>query len=147
MVMKMVSQKAVLGIIVVIVVAVAAFLLLGGGYGNIYGAPQQQEAPQAKEEVGGAAEGNVIEIEVEATEYSFEPATIRVKAGDVVRIKITNVGNIFHTFTIDEFNINVRLNPGQSETIEFVADKTGTFTIYCIPHKPLGMVGDLVIEG
>jgi nitrosocyanin len=144
----MASQKIVLGIVIVlIIVGVAAFLLMGGGgYGGLYGAPPQQAQEAPQEQKAEAVEGNIVEFEINADEYSFEPATIRVKVGDVVRVKITNVGNIFHTFTIDEFNVDVSLNPGDSTVIEFKVDKAGTFTIYCRPHKPLGMVGEIIVE-
>jgi len=33
-----------------------------------------------------------------------------------------------HGFAINEFNVNERLEPGKTVIVEFVADKTGTFS-------------------
>ena len=141
--------------VVVIVVVVAVVLALGGGVygpspqpGGVYG-PGEYGVPQQpqQQQPSPPAEKPTVTIEVEAGEFYFEPSRIEVKAGEVVEIVITNVGRVFHTFTIDEFNIDIPLNPGETKRVVFRADKTGTFQIYCKPHRALGMVGELVVTG
>lgn len=49
-----------------------------------------------------------------------------------------------HNFNIDEFNVHTRnLGPSESQTITFLADKTGTFEYYCTIHQ--GMNGTITI--
>ncbi len=50
-----------------------------------------------------------------------------------------------HNFNIDELNIHTRdLGFYESQTVTFVADKTGTFEYYCTIHP--GMEGKVTIE-
>jgi len=49
-----------------------------------------------------------------------------------------------HNFNIDEFNVHTRnLGYSESQTITFLADKTGTFEYYCNIHH--GMNGTITI--
>ena len=49
-----------------------------------------------------------------------------------------------HNFNVDELNIHTRdLGYFESQTVSFVADKTGTFQYYCTIHPE--MKGDIVI--
>lgn len=80
--------------------------------------------------------------------YSFTPSEIRVKKGDKVKIVFTNSGG-FHDWVIDEFNARTKqIGSGQTDTVEFVADKVGTFEYYCSVgnHRQMGMKGNLVVE-
>ena len=50
-----------------------------------------------------------------------------------------------HNFNIHEFNVHTRdLGYYESQTITFVADKTGTYQYYCSIHPE--MKGEIVIE-
>lgn len=65
---------------------------------------------------------------------SFEPAAIEVNKGDLVTIHLTNIEQTtdeLHGFGLNEYNINVVVDPGETKTIEFVADKPGVFPYYC----------------
>ena len=80
-----------------------------------------------------------------------DPTTITVNKGDIARI-ITNdlQPSHNHGITIDAFGVNVVTS--NDPTIQFVANQTGTFKIYCGPclNGPLGahpwMVGTLVVN-
>ncbi len=97
----------------------------------------------------GDVEGSVKTFEVSgAASFDFDPAEIRVKQGDTVRIVFTSTGGM-HDFVIDEFDAKTKiLQAEQSETIEFVASEVGTFEYYCSVgnHRQMGMVGNLVVE-
>lgn len=85
---------------------------------------------------------------VEGGMFYFNPKEIRVKQGDTVRIVFTNKEG-FHDWTIDEFNARTtQIAAGKTETIQFVADKTGTFEYYCSVgnHRAMGMKGNLIVE-
>lgn len=90
----------------------------------------------------------VQEIKVEGSPFKFVPAQIRVKKGDTVKVTFVNKEG-FHDFVIDEFDAKTaQLQAGGQETIEFVADKVGTFEYYCSVgnHRTQGMVGKLIVE-
>lgn len=77
----------------------------------------------------------------------FSVKEIKVKKGDLVRVKVTNTkGN--HDFTLDEFGIKSETPLNQEVVIEFVADKTGTFEYYCSKpnHRAKGQWGKLIVE-
>jgi len=50
---------------------------------------------------------------------------------------------------MNEFNARTKqIKAGETETIEFIADKVGSFEYYCSvgQHRQMGMVGTLVVE-
>jgi len=78
----------------------------------------------------------------------FVPATLVVHKGDMVKIKVLN--NIQseppnHGFAIPEFKVEVVVNRGESQTVEFTADKAGIFDIKCHLH-PAHIHGQLVVQ-
>ena len=70
------------------------------------------------------------EIKVTAKKYEFNPSTIKVKQGDHVRLVVTALDHD-HGFKLEAFNIEQLLKKGEAVTIEFTADKAGTFPIEC----------------
>jgi plastocyanin len=78
----------------------------------------------------------------------FNPSELKVKKGDKVKITFNDtMGG--HDLKIDEFKVGTKmLKAGESDSIEFTADKTGTFVYYCsVPgHKQAGMWGNLIVE-
>ncbi len=100
-------------------------------------------ACSGKTESGGSPrvietnEPSVKEFSVTVSHTNYEPVSIEVQKGDAVRIKaVTSKGTSTHNhgITIDEYNINeavVTDDKNSPKIIEFVADKAGTFGIYC----------------
>jgi plastocyanin len=85
---------------------------------------------------------------VEGSNYSFSVPEIRVNKGDTVKIVFTNKNGI-HNWVIDEFSAHTpQISSGQSATVQFVADKAGTFEYYCSVgnHRQMGMKGNLIVE-
>ena len=78
----------------------------------------------------GDVNGDVKEFEITAKQFAFEPETIEINKGDKVRLIVTSV-DVPHGFSILEYGINERLNPGEPAAIEFTADKEGEFTMFC----------------
>jgi cytochrome c oxidase subunit 2 len=88
------------------------------------------------------------EIRMTAKKYEYDPAVITVKEGEQVKLIITALDHD-HGFKIDAFHIDQLLKKGESTTIEFTADTTGTFPFQCshfcgLGHK--GMKGELIVE-
>lgn len=143
-------MKILIGALVIAVVGVGAYFL--------FMKPPAAEAPanEAMQEVSeenavateSGEEGMVREFVVEGGMFYFTPAEIEVNAGDTVRITYKNLEGR-HDLVIDEFGVRTQvLNGVAEETIEFVADRSGTFEYYCSigNHRAQGMVGTIVVN-
>jgi plastocyanin len=97
---------------------------------------------------GMVTNGEVKTFQVEGSSFTFVPAEIRVKKGDTVKVVFKNTEG-FHDWVLDEFSVRTKQIPaGQTDTVQFLADKTGTFEYYCSvgKHRQQGMVGKLIVE-
>lgn len=65
-----------------------------------------------------------------AKRWSFEPATITVNRDDLVKLNIRSL-DVTHGFSLPAFNVDQTLTAGQTTTVEFTADRTGTFDFAC----------------
>ena len=119
------------------------------GQGTPVPETQQQvpaEGKQVEEKVVVSEE--VKEIKITARQFQFEPSTIEVNKGDRVRLVVTSI-DVPHGMAIPEYGINERLNPGTPVTIEFTAEKDGTFTTFCSVFCGAGhsnMKGKIVVK-
>jgi nitrite reductase (NO-forming) len=142
---------------VVILIGIGGFMLLGNSQSNNQPARpepiQNMESPTESvnddsESTDSGKKSNVKEFTIVSKGLNFAPNEIKVNAGDTVRVTYKNtVGT--HDWTIDEFNAKTKLlDAGQEETVEFVADKAGSFEFYCsVPgHRKAGMKGNLIVE-
>lgn len=155
-----------------IIVAVVLVILLGGGAyfyfqnqnsssdmsGNSMmaasSAPVASMVPSNNAMMGSdsammESTGTVKEFTVDGSNFKFEPSTMTVNKGDTVKVTFKNTGG-FHDFVIDEFAgaKTKQIGANASETIEFVADKAGTFEYYCSVgnHRGMGMKGTLTVK-
>ncbi len=90
----------------------------------------------------------VKEFGVEAFQFGFYPEVIEVNQEDKVRITASS-RDVPHGFAIDEYDIDLYLDGLRPKTVEFIADKAGTFTFYC--NVPCGsghrsMKGKLIVK-
>ena len=97
------------------------------------GTPVKQQVPadgqQVEEKIVVLSE-EVKEFKITAKQFQFEPSTIEVNKGDTVKLIVTSA-DVPHGISIPEYGINERLDPGKPVTIEFKAEKEGTFTAFC----------------
>jgi plastocyanin len=90
-------------------------------------------SPQA-----AAAETPVHEVQIVATRYAFEPTTIRVMAGEPVRLVIRST-DVVHGFSIPGLNVDARIPAGgEPVTVEFVAPAPGQYDIACSEYCGAG---------
>jgi nitrous-oxide reductase len=78
--------------------------------------------------------GNNVEIWMTAVRSHFKPEHVEIREGDHVTWHITSVEravDAVHGFAVPAYNINLSLEPGETITFEFVADKPGVFSYYC----------------
>ncbi|TFD36329.1 Sec-dependent nitrous-oxide reductase [Cryobacterium sp. TMT1-62] len=64
----------------------------------------------------------------------FTPEQIPVTVGEKLRIHLTNIEtaeNATHTFAVPNHNLQATLDPGETVSVEFTADRVGSFAFYC----------------
>ncbi|MBI2196602.1 cupredoxin domain-containing protein [Candidatus Daviesbacteria bacterium] len=136
------NTKFIAGFGIVIAVALLGWMLLSKpGQSDQVQTPAVQPQPTP-------TESNVKEFTVVGTPFKFEPAEIKVKLGDRVRITFKNELGM-HNLTIKDLNAATKtIQKGEQDTIDFIVDKSGTFQYNCsVPtHTEKGMVGNLVVE-
>ncbi len=92
--------------------------------------------------------GEIKEFSIIAKQWEFNPKTIEVNQGDKVKLNIKSI-DVTHGFTLPDFGVNSRLNPEQTTVVEFIADKTGTFSFFCSVQCGFGhenMSGQLIVN-
>lgn len=120
-----------------VVLGAAAFLIggCGGASDDDTGNAGSTQAPAGEK------------ITVMGKEFSYDPATLTVKAGRPVTVVLRNTGSIEHDITVDEtkFKLTVPGNSARDKALMF--EKPGTYEFYCsLPgHKSAGMKGELSV--
>lgn len=99
-------------------------------------------------EVNVVEPGTIKEYIIHGSSFKLDPPEIRVNEGETVRIIYVS-DDIGHNLVIDEFNVRTNvISGGTSETLQFTADKKGTFDMYCSvgQHRGLGMEGKIIVS-
>jgi plastocyanin len=147
------------GIVISIIVLV---LLLGVGFYFISSKSNSttgstisndNSGSSVSDQVTALANGNEVTFDLTSSHFRFylngvESPDLKVKQGDKVKIILNNEEG-FHDWKLDEFNAATKqIKAGSSDTIEFVADKKGTFEYYCSvgQHRANGMKGKFIVE-
>lgn len=74
-------------------------------------------------------DGRVIDLT--GADGSWSRDVIRIKQGERVRVRLTS-SDVVHGFALKAYGfMEDEVYPGRVKTIEFVADKAGTFTFTC----------------
>ncbi len=115
------------------------------GYNNVYsltgGMNAWQESGrnliQNVEQTGETKEFNLI-----ASNWNFIPNKIEVNLGDEVILNMKSVEG-YHGIALLDFGVNEYLAPGEEVSVNFIADKQGTFSFFCnVPcgsgHRDMG---------
>ena len=88
------------------------------------------------------------EFNITAQQFSFTPSTITVNKGDTILINAKSM-DVTHGFSIADYNINLQLTPGTTQTATFTADTAGNFSFICSVFCGSGhadMKGTLVVN-
>lgn len=67
---------------------------------------------------------------IEASQFQYTPEAIQVHPGDHVTIDLVST-DVVHGLYIDGYDLNVTADPGQTATLSFIADRSGTFRLRC----------------
>ncbi len=117
--------------------------------------------------VSSADWDTMIDVAVEMDEYSFSPSTLELTTGQPYRIQITNIGDVKHYFTAEEFYRTaafrkaqdssgelkapyfkaVELFPGEQVDLYLIPTEAGTYESVCTitGHEDAGMHGSIVV--
>lgn len=161
------TKNAVIALIVIVILAAGLFI-----YKNNHPGPLPMSSAEETDDAMGAMDENATSTDngpvmtrdedatstatstastktftVDGSNFKFVPSTITVKKGDTVRIVFNNTGGR-HDWRVDELNAATRvIGSGESQTIEFAANKVGSFEYYCSvgEHRQMGMRGILVV--
>ena len=77
--------------------------------------------------------------------YEFSPSELNFNVGEAILFEMT-AEKEFHTFPIDEIEIDEVGDGGQTTKFQISFDRPGVFRFYCIPHEAFGMVGTITVE-
>lgn len=87
------------------------------------------------------------EVEVEAGDLWFDPATIEATAGEPVNLRLVNTGQAFHDLTVPAADVVLAAESGEQAVgaVEFA--EPGRYEFYCsVPgHAGGGMRGTIVV--
>ena len=154
-------SKRILALMTMVALVSIALVACGGGAEPAPAAPQRvsppvvppapSTAPAAPSNTGGSSSGGGTAVTVSLQDpggsgsYVFDSNALTFSAGEAVSFTF-NSETEFHTFTVDDLGIDVSVDGGSSETLNFTFDTPGVYELVCIPHEALGMVGTITVQ-
>jgi nitrous-oxide reductase len=78
--------------------------------------------------------GNRVDVYQTVIRSHYNPEHVDVNKGDHVFWHLTNLErtqDATHGFAIPGYNVNLSLEAGETQTVEFTADRAGTYPFYC----------------
>ncbi|BEU95913.1 nitrous-oxide reductase [Acidovorax sp. DW039] len=85
-------------------------------------------------ESGVFRNGKKVTVKLTSQAPAFSLREFKLKKGDEVTLILTNldkVEDLTHGFAIPNYNVNFIVNPLETKSVSFVADKPGVFWCYC----------------
>ena len=83
----------------------------------------------------GELKDGVREINLKAHQYFWEPELVIVNKGEKIKLNITSLdsphGFEIEGFMIPDYDIESKIEKGQSITLEFTAEETGVWELIC----------------
>ena len=73
------------------------------------------------------------------------PSEMTFSAGETVTFSLSSETE-FHTFEVDDLDIYVEVEAGDTVTYTFTFDKPGTYELICTPHNAQGMIGSIIVN-
>jgi nitrous-oxide reductase len=101
---------------------------------QIYSLDEFPLAIKGPKDTGVFRSGNKVTVKITSQAPAFTPREFRLKMGDEVTLILTNldkVEDLTHGLAIPKYNINFIVNPQETKSVTFKADKPGVFWCYC----------------
>ncbi len=97
---------------------------------------------------GPAAAEDVRTVQIEASEFAFEPATIEAEAGERLRIELVNQGSLSHNLHLEGDARTDTIQSDKTAAVTFTVPESGSVEFFCnVPgHKQAGMTGRVVVQ-
>ena len=70
------------------------------------------------------------DIFIDSRSFAFSPAEIKVNQGDLVTIQLTS-SDVVHGLYLDGYDLEMSVDPGQTNELTFTADRAGSFRFRC----------------
>jgi plastocyanin len=93
---------------------------------------------------GGSGSGDSVELV--AQDFSFDPTTLDLPAGEEVTVTLMNEGEAEHSFTVDDLDVETEAEGGESAEVSFTAPEEGAVEFHCKYH-PDQMTGEISVDG
>jgi nitrous-oxide reductase len=96
--------------------------------------------------------GNKVTVRIASQAPTYSYREFKVKKGDEVTLFLTNldkVEDLTHGFALPKHDINFIVNPGETKSVTFKADKPGVYWYYCTHFchaLHLEMRGRMIVE-
>lgn len=101
---------------------------------QVYALDDFPNAIKDPKESGVFRQGNKVTVKLCSQAPSFSMREFKLKKGDEVTLILTNldkVEDLTHGFAIPKYNINFIVNPLETKSVTFKADKPGIYWCYC----------------
>ena len=69
-------------------------------------------------------------FQIEARQFAYSPSELIVNPGDTIAIELAST-DVVHGLYVDDYDISIEADPGQTATLTFIADKPGSFRFRC----------------
>ncbi|MEB3102163.1 cupredoxin domain-containing protein [Ferviditalea candida] len=83
-------------------------------------------------------DGKIIEA------YRWDPGTIPVKEGELVKLSIYGINGESHPFVIEGLNVKGEVKKGQETVVTFTASKKGIYRMICFAHPDIAHNGPMI---
>jgi nitrous-oxide reductase len=87
-----------------------------------------------KKDTGVTRTGTDVTAKVIAIRSRFVPDRIDAQVGDTLTVHVTNIEqtrDMIHGFAVNEHNMNVVIDPGETKTFKIKLTKSGVYPFYC----------------
>ena len=101
---------------------------------QVYDLDEFPNAVKDPKDCGVFRNGNKVTVKITGMAPAFQLTDFRLKLGDEVTIILTNldkVEDLTHGFAIEKYDINFVVNPQETKSVTFKADKPGVYWCYC----------------
>ena len=112
-------------------------------------APQATPTPQADSgsngsDTGGGTPITVVNEDVGGSgAYAFNPSSLSFSVGETITFTLT-AETEFHTFTVEDLEIDQSLEAGETSKFTFTFDEAGSFSLICLAHPD--MKGTITVQ-
>jgi heme/copper-type cytochrome/quinol oxidase subunit 2 len=67
---------------------------------------------------------------IDARQFAYSPSELQVNSGDTVILRLLS-NDVVHGLYVDGYDLSIEADPGQTATLTFVANKSGSFRFRC----------------